>query len=115
MPLVAEKAPMGQALIAMAAGRFGCVGVVDGSGSLSGIFTNGDLSRHMDGKLLHRTVDEVMTRTPKVVGPQQLAAEAVALMNEKKITVLFVIEPDDVMHKPVGIVGMHDCLQAGLQ
>ncbi len=115
MPLVGEAAPMGETLIAMSAGRFGCVGVVDGAGSLIGIFTNGDLSRHMDEKLFHRSVGDVMTRTPKVVAPQQLAAEAVALMNEKKITVLFVIAPDDEARKPVGILSMHDCLQAGLQ
>jgi len=115
MPLVEAAVPMGQALITMTAGRFGCVGVVDASGALVGIFTNGDLSRHMDDYLLRRSVGEVMTRAPKVVGPQQLAAEAVALMNEKKITVLFVIEAGDAERKPVGIISMHDCLQAGLQ
>jgi len=115
IPLVEETTDVGQALIAMTAGRFGCVGIVDADGSLVGIFTNGDLSRHMDAKLLHRTVGEVMTRSPKVVGPRQLAAEAVALMNEKKITVLFVVEPEDALGRPTGILGMHDCMQAGLQ
>ncbi|MGD0866191.1 MAG: CBS domain-containing protein, partial [Rhizomicrobium sp.] len=55
------------------------------------------------------------TRSPKIVGPRQLAAEALATMNEKKITVLFVVDPADVQRKPVGIIHMHDCLRAGLQ
>jgi arabinose-5-phosphate isomerase len=115
MPLVAEDAPMGDALIVMTARRFGCVGVVDKTGALAGIFTDGDLARHMDASLFHRTIGEVMTRTPKIVAPWQLAAEAVSLMNEKKITVLFVVEPGDARRQPVGILHMHDCLQAGLQ
>jgi len=115
MPLVGEDTAMGETLIAMTAGRFGCVGVLDKQGSLAGVFTNGDLSRHMDPQLLHRKVGEVMTKTPKVVAPWQLAAEAVAVMNEKKITVLFVVESDDAHRRPIGILSMHDCLQAGLQ
>jgi len=113
VPLVGEDAPMGQALIVMTARRFGCVGVVDGGGALTGIFTDGDLARHMDASLFHRKIAEVMTRGPKIVAPWQLAAEAVALMNAKKITVLFVVGQDDA--RPIGILHMHDCLRAGLQ
>jgi arabinose-5-phosphate isomerase len=113
IPLVAEGTPMGEALIEMTRCRFGCVGVVDEQGALVGIFTNGDLSRHMNDTLVQRRIDEVMTRAPKIVASRQLAAEAVAVMNEKKITVLFVVEPDD--RRPAGILSMHDCLQAGLQ
>jgi len=115
VPLVAEDTLMTEVIIVMAGHRFGCVGVVDRQGSLIGIFTNGDLSRHMDMSLLNRKVGEVMTRSPKIVAPWQLAAEAVALMNEKKITVLFVVEPDDALNRPTGILSMHDCLKAGLQ
>ena len=115
IPLVAENTAMGEALIVMTGHRFGCVGVVDSKGSLIGVFTNGDLSRHWDASFYHRTIGEVMTRSPKIVAPWQLAAEAVALMNEKKITVLFVVEADDKLNRPTGILSMHDCLQAGLQ
>jgi len=114
-PLVAEDTPVGQALIVMARARFGCVGVVDVKGALVGIFTDGDLARWMNPGLLDRTIGEVMTRTPKIVGLRQLAAEALATMNEKKITVLFVVDPADRQRKPVGILHMHDCLRAGLQ
>ncbi len=115
VPLVAEDTPLGQALIVMARARFGCVGVVDSKGALVGIFTDGDLARWMNPGLLDRTIGEVMTRTPKIVGPRQLAAEALATMNEKKITVLFVVDPGNKQRKPLGILHMHDCLQAGLQ
>jgi arabinose-5-phosphate isomerase len=113
IPLVTEDAAMGEALIVMTAHRFGCVGVVDSHGFLTGIFTDGDLARHMDASLFHRKIDEVMTRKPQIVAPWQLAAEALAVMNAKKITVLFVVGPGDA--RPAGILHMHDCLRAGLQ
>jgi arabinose-5-phosphate isomerase len=115
VPLVAEDTPMDEAIIAMTHHRFGCVGVVDKKGSLVGVFTNGDLARSLDASLLQSRIGAVMTRAPKIVAPWQLAAEAVALMNEKKITVLFVVEADDKLNRPTGILSMHDCLQAGLQ
>jgi arabinose-5-phosphate isomerase len=115
LPLVADDTPLGQALIVLARARFGCVGAVDGKGALVGIFTDGDLARWMNPGLLDRTLGDVMTRLPKIVGPRQLAAEALAVMNEKKITVLFVVDPADKQRKPVGILHMHDCLRAGLQ
>jgi len=115
MPLVAQGATMGESLIAMTGKRFGCVGVVDGEGGLVGIFTDGDLSRRMDRTLLDLAIADVMTKAPKIVAPGQLAAEALALMNEKKITVLFVVEKGDKLRRPVGILHMHDCLRAGLQ
>lgn len=115
MPLVAEDAPMSEVILAMTAGGFGCVGATDGDGRLTGIITNGDLARHMDDRLFTRAAADVMTRHPKIVAPWQLAAEAVALMNEKKITVLFVVEPGDAGGRPAGILSMHDCLRAGLQ
>jgi arabinose-5-phosphate isomerase len=115
IPLVADSDSMQRALIVIAEHRFGCVGVTDKKGGLAGIITDGDLRRHMDRELLGRKASEVMTRSPKIANPDQLAAEALALMNEKKITQLFVLDPRDKSKKPVGILHIHDCLRAGLQ
>jgi arabinose-5-phosphate isomerase len=115
MPLVAEQAAMGDAILVMTAKRFGCVGIVNDRGSLIGIFTDGDLARRMDPELLSLKVKDVMTRTPKVIEPEQLAAQALARMNSLKITVLFVVDGGRAEGKPVGILHMHDCLRAGLQ
>lgn len=111
MPLVSEDASMQQVVLTMAARRFGCVGLTDKEGRLAGIITDGDLARHMDRDLLDRRPVDLMTHNPKVIGPDRLAAEALALMNEKKITQLFVLDAE--MH-PQGILHMHDCLRAGV-
>jgi arabinose-5-phosphate isomerase len=115
IPLAAESDLMQQVLIVMAARRFGCVGITDRGGALIGIITDGDLARHMSRDLLDKTAGEVMTRSPKIAAPNQLAVEALAFMNDNKITRLFVLEPTDASRKPVGILHIHDCLRAGLQ
>ncbi len=109
LPLVGPQTIMSQALLVMTEKRFGCVGVQDQTGQLSGLITDGDLRRHMDG-LLGLTAGQVMTAKPRTVGPQMLAAEALRLMNEWRITVLFVVE----VGKPVGILHIHDLLRAGV-
>ena len=111
MPLVGEDASMQQVVLTMATRRFGCVGITDKKGALAGIITDGDLARHMDRDLLDRKPLDVMTRNPKVIAADRLAAEALALMNEKKITQLFVL---DTSRHPQGILHMHDCLRAGV-
>jgi arabinose-5-phosphate isomerase len=118
VPLAAENASMKQVLITMTAagpGFAGVAGIVNARGALVGIITDGDLRRHMEGGLLERTARDVMTRNPKTVPPAMLAAEALALMNEQKITRLFVLDPADKSRKPQGILHMYDCLRAGLQ
>jgi len=115
IPVVEDGTPMQQVLIAIAEHRFGCVGVTDKQGGLIGIVTDGDLRRHMGPDILERKASDVMTWSPKIAAPDQLAAEALALMNEKKITQLFVLDPADKARKPVGILHIHDCLRAGLQ
>ena len=82
------------------------------AGRLTGIITDGDLRRHMEGLLSH-TAAEVMTRNPRSIGPDQLGEKAVALMNDRKITCLFVVEPDGD-GRPLGILHIHDCLRAGV-
>jgi arabinose-5-phosphate isomerase len=109
LPLVGPQTPMPQALLVMTEKRFGCVGVRDQAGQLAGLITDGDLRRHMDG-LLGLSADQVMTAKPRAIGPDMLAAEALRLMNEWRITVLFVVEAG----RPVGILHIHDLLRAGV-
>ena len=115
IPLASQDASMRDVLLVMAERRFGCVGLVGAQGELAGIITDGDLSRHIDGDgFLDRKASEVMTRNPKIAAPGQLAVEALAFMNENKITRLFVLEAADTARKPIGILHIHDCLRAGL-
>jgi len=113
LPLAREDVSMREVLLVMAERRFGCVGILDDDGNLIGIITDGDLSRHIDGdNFLGRKARAVMTKNPKIARPDQLAAEALAFMNDKKITRLFVLAPGS--KKPAGILHIHDCLRAGL-
>lgn len=109
LPLVSPTSLMDQALLVMTEKRFGCVGVQDPAGQLVGLITDGDLRRHMDG-LLSLTAEQVMTANPRTVSPDMLAAEALRLMNEWRITVLFVVQAA----RPVGILHIHDLLRAGV-
>ncbi len=109
MPLTSGDTPMQEALLEMTSKRLGCIGIVD-DGRLAGIVTDGDLRRHMQDDLLHRTAAEVMTPDPMTIRPQALAAEALSLMNARTITVLFVVEEG----QPVGIVHLHDIYRAGV-
>ncbi len=111
-PRVAAETAMPDALIEMTRRGFGALAVTDAGGGLAGIVTDGDLRRHMDG-LLARTAAEVMTPAPRTIGPDALAEEALALMNARKITCLFVVDPAGSGHV-AGILHVHDCLRAGL-
>jgi arabinose-5-phosphate isomerase len=110
LPLVDPDMRMADALLVMTSKTFGCAGVVDENSKLIGIVTDGDLRRHMDAHLLDHPVHQVMTGGPTTIRPQALAAEAVAIMNDRAITSLFVIEND----RPIGILHIHDCLRAGV-
>ncbi|NHB75925.1 KpsF/GutQ family sugar-phosphate isomerase [Rhodobacter calidifons] len=110
-PLVPETMAMGEVLVEMTRRGFGVVGVTDVSGNLTGIITDGDLRRHLDGLMGHRA-GEVMTRDPRTIIPDALAGEALGLMNDRKITCLLVTEPGS--RRAIGILHVHDCLRAGV-
>jgi arabinose-5-phosphate isomerase len=110
IPLAPLGTPMSDAIAEMTAKTFGCVGIVDGDGNLAGIITDGDLRRHMSGNLLDRKVEDVMTREPQTVRPDQLVSEALELLNSTKKTQLIVVDAG----KPVGVVHFHDLLRAGV-
>jgi arabinose-5-phosphate isomerase len=110
VPLIARGVPMSEAIVEMSAKGFGCVAVIEATGKLAGVITDGDLRRHMRANLLQAVVDDVMTASPKTVRPDQLASEALQILNASKITALIVVEMD----RPVGIVHFHDLLRAGV-
>ena len=110
MPLKPVGTRMSDALVEMSAKGVGCVGITGAAGDLVGIITDGDLRRHMRPDLLEALVEDVMTRGPTTIRPDQLASEALEMLNSKKRTVLFVVEG----RRPVGVVHMHDLLRAGV-
>ena len=112
IPTIQQTAPMSDTLLTISQKGFGVVGVTDQNDYLIGIVTDGDLRRHMDG-LLDLTAAEVMTKSPRTVSPDALAQEAVAIMNDRKITCLFVTDPTG-SDRPLGILHIHDCLRAGV-
>ena len=110
MPSIRRGALMSEAIVEMTAKGFGCVAVTDAAGKLAGIITDGDLRRHMRPDLLQVSVDAVMTASPVVVRPDQLAGEALELLNTLKKQALIVVESG----KPIGILNFHDLLRAGV-
>jgi arabinose-5-phosphate isomerase len=110
IPLARVGTPMSEAIAEMTAKTFGCVGITDRDGALVGIITDGDLRRHMTPRLLECKVEEIMTRQPLTVRPDQLVSEALELLNTSKKTQLMVVDAS----KPVGVVHFHDLLRAGV-
>ena len=118
IPLATSDTPMSEAMITMTEKRQGCIGIVDASGCLIGIVTDGDLRRNMDDSILQKTAGDIMTASPRTIRPQALAAEAMAAMviDNRPISNLFVVEDPKDSDKavPIGILHMNDCLMAGV-
>jgi len=110
MPLVCLGTPMSAAIVEMSAKSFGCVAITDRDDRLVGIITDGDLRRHMRTDLLDARVEDIMTRSPKTVRPDQIASEVLELLNASKITAALVVEAG----RPIGIVHLHDLLRIGV-
>ena len=110
IPLVSDTAPMAEALLVISQKSFGVTGVTDAEGRLTGIITDGDLRRHMQG-LLDHVAAEVMTRNPRSIGPDALAETALAEMQSRRITSLFVVSDQG---QPLGLIHIHDFLRSGL-
>jgi arabinose-5-phosphate isomerase len=112
IPIKPLGAKMSDALVEMSSKGFGCVCIVDHSGEIVGIITDGDLRRHMRPDLMTASVESVMTRNPKTIPPNMLATEMLETINSSKpaVAVLIVAEAK----KPVGIVHLHDVLRAGV-
>jgi arabinose-5-phosphate isomerase len=110
LPLVDPDMPMSETLLVMSSKGFGIAAVIDRDGTLMGIVTDGDLRRNM-AHLMDRSAGSVATKNPVTVTPETLAARALAVMNERKISVLLVV---DANSRPVGVLHIHDCLRAGV-
>ncbi len=106
-PVAAQKITVREALLIMTRAKSGSVSVVDGRGRLAGVFTDGDLRRHMatDEDVLSKPLSSVMTRKPICVREDSLAAEALHIFNERNIDDLIVV---NAKREPVGLVDSQD-------
>lgn len=112
-PVVNEDKKVSQVLLKITQARAGSATVVDKTGRLKGIFTDGDLRRHLeiDANLPKRKIKEVMTKNPAVVNKEMLAAEAMHILQKKKIDEIPVVDKN---LRPVGLIDVQDLLKAGL-
>lgn len=110
IPVVRPGTKMPEAVMTLSQKRLGCVCVVEESGRLAGIVTDGDLARNLHRNMAELVVEDIMTRQPKTVRPQTLASQAMALLNEHNVSALVVTEGE----RPVGIVHFHDLLRLGV-
>jgi arabinose-5-phosphate isomerase len=113
LPMVGGEATLNEALEMMSEKGLGMTAVVDGQGRLKGVFTDGDLRRALNRPIdIHQQrVSELMTSPCKTVPPNMLAAEALQMMDEKKINGLLVVDHEQNL---VGAFNMHDLLRAGV-
>ena len=113
IPRVSKTTKLGEALLEITSKGLGMTAIVDDKNTLLGVFTDGDLRRTLDQNLdIHQTViTEVMSRNCKTAKAGMLAAEALAIMDNGKISALVVV---DDYNKPVGALHLHDLLKAGV-
>lgn len=109
-PLISPDMPIPDAMKAMSVGGIGAVGVIE-NGRLIGIITDGDLRRKLAPEMFAKRARDIMTANPKTIAPDAPIADAIAILNEKRITLLFAVQDG----RPVGVVHMHDLLAAGVR
>lgn len=110
VPVVRIGATLQDAMIEMSRKRYGCTAVVDEADRLIGAFTDGDLRRSFANTHLGNDIRHHMTQTPIVITPETLSSDALRILNEKAVSVLFVCEDKRL----VGVVHLHDMLRAGV-
>lgn len=112
LPLVGANAGMSDVISVMTSGQFGVAGVVDASGRLAGIITDGDVRRHFSS-LPSAVAAEVMTGDPKTLASATIASDALSFLNDAKITSAFILD-EKGQGRPIGIISIHDLLRYGL-
>lgn len=114
LPLVHEETPMKETILVITSKRFGVTAVTDRRGDLVGVITDGDLRRALESKgdIFRLKAKDLMTRNPKIISPEALAARAVEVMEEYSITSLFVLQNGG--RRPLGVVHLHDLIKAGI-
>jgi arabinose-5-phosphate isomerase len=112
-PVVKEDELVRDVLLKITEARAGAASVVDRSGKLTGIFTDGDLRRHVesDKHLVVRKVKDVMTKDPVTIPKDHLASEALRILKDKRIDEVPIV---DAKHRPIGMLDVQDLLKAGL-
>jgi arabinose-5-phosphate isomerase len=110
-PLISPDLPVPEVLKAISRVGIGAAGVVDADGKLIGIVTDGDLRRHLTPEMFAADARALMTANPVTIAPDAPVADAIAIMNKKRITILFAVQEG----RPVGVVHMHDLLTAGVR
>lgn len=110
VPVVPENKLLSEAIMEMTSKRFGVTAVTDAQGQLIGVITDGDVRRAFENAFVDRSVSEVMKRNPRTIPAGQMAQEALAMMQDARITSLFVLEGGRL----VGIVHLHDLLRIGV-
>jgi arabinose-5-phosphate isomerase len=112
-PIVGTLTPMRDVIYEMSKKALGMTCVVDGGNKLVGIITDGDLRRSMadNARLLEMTAGDVMTKRPIVIDPSTLAAQALLIMEQRKITSLVVVGPDQTV---AGVIHLHHLWRTGL-
>jgi arabinose-5-phosphate isomerase len=114
IPKVTIKTPMSKTVIEMSSKRLGHTIVFDDNNKVTGVITDGDLRRGIEkwsGKLFEMTAGEVMTKSPKTISEEELAAKALSIMEGNSITALVVTDKDG---RVVGIIHLHDILRQGI-
>jgi arabinose-5-phosphate isomerase len=111
LPAVPAAATLAEAVLEISRKGMGLTSVLNPDGTLAGVYTDGDLRRSLEKLVDFRTtcITEVMTRNPRTVKTERLAAEAVQIMEDHRISQLIVVDEEN---RPVGALNMHDLFRA---
>ncbi len=114
LPLISADTPMSRAVIEMSSKRLGHAVVVDKQREIAGVLTDGDVRRGLErwgGRLFDLPAEQVMTKNPKTITRDELAAKALSIMESYSITALIVPDEDG---RPLGLIHLHDILKQGI-